>query len=143
MKFHFLSVENDDLETNDNYGSMDLEAAKGRVLDPESIVIGGNFGKSMKQISRSSEMFMHVPPTTLRGMEDFVEELDYYQTYEKVVGIPVEIVKEPLIPWPEMLEVMTFPTGNVEHFQQPRRYSKFAIIFLCNSFSLKLSFFPI
>jgi len=113
--------DEDELADDNVYQSMNQETAKGRVIDPESIVLGGTIGNSMKQISRSSEMFLHVPSSELKGLEDFVEELDYYQSYEKIPGIPVEIVKEPFTLWPEKLEVMTFPAGNVDHFDQPRR----------------------
>ncbi len=74
-----------------------------------------------KKLAKSSSMFLHVPSTKLKGMEDFVEESEYYESYEKVAGIPIEIKKHPFIEWPEHLDAFTFPTGSPEHFEQPRR----------------------
>jgi hypothetical protein len=66
-------------------------------------------------------MFLHMPSTKLKGMDDFVEESEYYESYERVAGIPIEIRKHPLVEWPARLEAYTFPAGNVEHFQPPKR----------------------
>lgn len=66
-------------------------------------------------------MFLHIPSTKLKGSEDILDESEYYKSYERVAGIPIDVKKHPLIEWPSRLEAFTFPTGNVDHFEPPRR----------------------
>jgi hypothetical protein len=72
-------------------------------------------------MAKSSAMFLHIPSTKMKGMDDFIDESEYFESYEKVAGIPFQIKKHDFIKWPERLEAFTFPTGNVDHFDPPRR----------------------
>ena len=36
----------------------------------------------------SAAMFDHIPPSKLIGMEDFIEESEYYDRYQKVIPQP-------------------------------------------------------
>ena len=113
--------DDDDVSADDKVDySMSPEDVNGRIILPEGAILGGGPGQ-IKKLSKSSSMFLHVPSTKLKGMEDFVEESEYYESYQKVAGIPIEIKKHPFIEWPDRLEAFTFPKGNIDHFQHPRR----------------------
>ena len=53
---------------------MSKEDAKDRLIDPENIVMGGK---------ESIQMYEFVPSKESLGLEDFVEEQDYYEKYSK------------------------------------------------------------
>ena len=57
-----------------------VEEAANRYIDPEEVIIG----------ETSNTMYDYVPTTNLKGMEDFVEEKDYYNNFGEFDPIKVE-----------------------------------------------------
>ena len=90
--------------------SMSKEEAEGRFVHPDNIVMGGKMSVSMYEF---------VPSESTVGMEDFIEEEDYYSTYAGTDsgGFPIQTKDEGVIPFPKKLDAFTFPSGNFSHFQ--------------------------
>lgn len=94
--------------------SMPKEVGSDRLIDSGNVVMDG--GKS------SISMYDFVPPDGLKGMEDFVEESDYYSSYQQLTTVPVEIVKENPLNFPEKLQAYVHPKGVTDHhFKPPKR----------------------
>ena len=62
--------------------SMSPEQASDRLIRPEEQVYSGG-GSGLEAVSAS--MFEHVPSSKLIGMEDFVDEAQYYDKYQKLM----------------------------------------------------------
>ena len=93
--------------------SMSIEDAKNRLIDPENIVMGGK---------TSASMYEFVPSKESLGMEDWVEEKDYFTKYgENKKTIPFDIVPEKCYEFPKKLDAFIHPYGNFDHFSAPRR----------------------
>jgi len=93
--------------------SLNPEQAKSRLIHPEERVLGASGG--------ASALHDFVPTSELRGMEEFVEESEYYDLYTKVDGDKsVRIRPDPTIMFPKHLKVFTFPRGDISRFPSPR-----------------------
>ena len=90
--------------------SLRSELAHGRYIDPEEKVIG----------NMSTSMYDFVPTTSLKGMEDFVEESDYYSYYK--TGDKHQINTETFRSFniPSHLRLFVFPRNVMDRFPQPR-----------------------
>ena len=91
--------------------TLEVEAAAGRLVEPEERVMGGG---------ASPALYDFVPPTTLKGMEEFVEEADYYSYYKQLDSREVRCVVEPELAWPAALRALALPRGVVERLPRPR-----------------------
>ena len=94
--------------------SMDPGEAKSRIISSEELLISGG-GPGLP--AASVTMYDHVPPDTLIGMDDFIEESEYYSRYQKVIDddlIPVKVVKEEVKQFPSNMDAWTFPSGMTE-----------------------------
>ena len=130
--------EIDDIPTI-QHKSMSKEEAQNRLIDPENIVIGGK---------TSASMYEFMPSEKSTGMEDFIEERDYFEKYQaaKKAEIPFDIIQESFVEYPEKLDAFVFPYGKFNHFVAPKRpYGKELLFIqkcLCDFF-LTNSYFDI
>ena len=85
------------------------EGTRRRLVAPEERVMGAG---------ASPALFDFMPATELKGMDDFVEEADYY-SYKKVGRREVRVVEETSLSWPPALTAYTFPRGVVEPLPAP------------------------
>lgn len=109
--------------------SMSPEQASNRLICPdEQVLAGGGSGPELS--AASAAMFDHVPSSQLIGMEEFVEESQYYDKYQKIVpqddaGGDVVAVRIQKVPPLDSLpfEVWTYPSGFTEdRLEAPNRY---------------------
>ena len=56
--------------------SLSAEAGKSRLIESDDLVLGGR--------NAASQMEHFMPTRSLRGLEDIVEEAEYYDSYQKV-----------------------------------------------------------
>ena len=91
--------------------SLAPEQAEGRLMDPEEAKLKGG---------AATALYDFVPSTVLKGMEDFVEESDYYQYYKQVSKDEVRTVVDPSLPWPSALRCYTFPRGVIQKLPAPK-----------------------
>ena len=95
--------------------SMDPKVAASRVISSEELLIGGG-GPELP--AASVAMYDHIPSDTLIGMDDFVEESEYYSRYQKVIEaddlVPIRVVKEEVKEFPKNMDAFTFPSGVTE-----------------------------
>ena len=96
-------------ETVDLDVSLNPEFAAQRYIDPESLVVGDG----------STSMYDFVPTSRLKGMEDFVEDADYYDHYQPMGSntIPIQICDN--IFFPKHLQIFTFPRNVMDMFPPP------------------------
>jgi len=107
--------------------SMPEKLATSRLIEPEEQVISAGSGAGADLQAASATIFDHVPSKKLIGMDDFVEESEYYSTYQKLIPqqptaadrfsgaevVPVQMSKmAPLARLPEHLDIWTFPAGS-------------------------------
>jgi len=90
--------------------NLDVVNAMERYIDPDEKIIG----------EMSSTMYDFVPTSSLKGMDDFVEDSDYYGYLktEEIGTIKPEI--HPSLTFPENLRVMMHPRSTFDLFSQPR-----------------------
>jgi len=91
--------------------SLGPDQAQHRIINPEERSMGGG---------STSALYDFVPTTELKGMEEFVEEADYYKYYKRMDQDDVRIVGDHLITWPNTLQVFTFPRGVTDSFPSPK-----------------------
>ena len=100
--------------------SMTEEIGAQRIIKPDEQILAGS---SPHLSGASAAMFNHIPPATLIGLDDVVEESEYYSKYEQVIPqhdsmdgvIPIQLVKmRPLVQLPKHFDAWTFPTGAAE-----------------------------
>ena len=72
----------EDPQKVDEVPSMSPEQASDRLIRPEEQVYSGG-GSGLEAVSAS--MFEHVPSSKLIGMDDFVDEAQYYDKYQKLM----------------------------------------------------------
>ena len=109
----FLQDLSDFEEPTIEHISMSKEDAKDRLIDPENIVMGGK---------ESIQMYEFVPSKESLGLEDFVEEQDYYEKYSQTKSSTrFETVPEGVYEFPDKLEAFIHPYGVFDHFKAPKR----------------------
>ncbi|RZF32742.1 hypothetical protein LSTR_LSTR005935 [Laodelphax striatellus] len=67
-------------------------------------------------LADSSALYDYMPATQLKGKEEFVVESDHYRYYDHLSSVPVDVVAENQLPFPEHLNVYAYETGNVTEF---------------------------
>ena len=91
--------------------SMDAELAKKRLISPSEQVLGN---------AEALALYDFVPTKNIKGMEDFVEEIDYYESYQKLDDIPI-LIQRPSIDVPKHLDAFYFGSHNLSRFPSPRQ----------------------
>ena len=91
--------------------SLDPSQARKRFIDPNERILGND---------ESIAMYDYIPTSSLKGMEDFVEESDYYKYYEKLEEKSHAIELCHVINFPKHVNVFTFPRGVLDWFPPPR-----------------------
>ena len=103
--------------------SMTPEMASTRIIQPQEMILHGG-GSEVDAASAS--MYDFVPSTTVKGMEDFVGEPDYYEIHERMSvehgkkdSVPIETKVNKLINFPKYLEAYTFAKGATDMRLEP------------------------
>ena len=103
--------------------SMTAEMASTRIIQPQEMILHGG-GSEVDAASAS--MYDFVPSAMVKGMEDFVEESDYYDMHERLSieqgkkdTVPIETKVNKLINFPEYLEAYTFAKGATDMRLEP------------------------
>jgi len=98
-----------DPSTQGEVASMSSSEATTRLIRPEDNVLGGG----------SMALHQYVPTKELKGMDDFVEEAQYYQSYKKVAKQAISIKPFLRLHFPSHLRCFTFPRGDISSFSPP------------------------
>ena len=64
-------------------------------------------------------LHQYVPTKELKGMEEFVEEAQYYQNYKKVTSKAITVKPCPRLHFPSHLRCFTFSRGDLSTFPSP------------------------
>ena len=96
-------------EPDDPCVSLNPDSAQQRYIDPDELVVGDG----------STSMYDFVPTSRLKGMEDFIEEGEYYDNYQPIGNqtIPIKICNN--INFPKHLQIFTFPRNVMDRFPPP------------------------
>ena len=89
--------------------SLPQSEAEKRLIKPQDNVVGGG----------SMALHQYVPTKELKGMEEFVEEAQYYQNYKKVTSKAITVKPCPRLHFPSHLRCFTFPRGDLSTFPSP------------------------
>ena len=105
---------------SENLRTLTPEEAADRIILPQEMILQGG-GSDIDAASAS--MYDFVPSTKIKGMEDFVEDSEYYDKFNNRKGpntaMPVEIKEHSLITFPTHLEAYTFATGATDMRLEP------------------------
>jgi hypothetical protein len=95
----------------------DQNVLKDRFIKPSQ----DSIASSTDDGTAAATMFSFVASADLKGMEDYIEEEDYYKSYKKVAGVPMPVVPERLpFAYPEHLDAFVFPSSCLSRFPEPR-----------------------
>jgi len=89
--------------------SLSPSEAEKRLIMPHDNVVGGG----------SMALHQYMPTKELKGMEEFVEEAQYYQNYKKVASRAITIKPFLRLHFPSHLRCFTFPRGDLSNFPSP------------------------
>lgn len=106
------------------YGSsMTVELASKRIIQPKQVLSQGERGEID---ASSASMLDFVPSTKIKGMDDFVEESEYYNMHDALRAescqkraIPIEIRNQEVLQFPKLLEAFTFAPGATDMRLEP------------------------
>jgi len=107
--------DNEDIELGEKeieeFKSLDPNEADDRLIKPDKNVLGGS----------SMSMYKFMPTAKLKGMEEFVEEAEYYDTYTKVEKDKDHIKQRPFtkLHFPPHLKCFTFQRSDLSSFPSP------------------------
>lgn len=101
--------------------SLSLSEAEARLIKPEANVLGGG----------SMALHQFVPTKELKGMEEFVEESQYYEKYKKVDAQAIKVKACLRLNFPPHLRFFTFPRGNLSKFPSPTPGSLSTLNYYC------------
>ncbi|XP_011505893.1 PREDICTED: 5-methylcytosine rRNA methyltransferase NSUN4 [Ceratosolen solmsi marchali] len=68
----------------------------------------------------ASQLFEFIPPSQIKGMDDFVFESDQYINYNKGADFSIKIEEEQNFNFPDMLFLYTFDNEDNERFPMPK-----------------------
>lgn len=91
-------------------GTLDLELSS-RIVRPSEVGPGG-----------ASILHDHVPATRLKGLENWIEEMDVFvdtSQGDEEIGLKREVQKEP-VNLPSLLKIFSFSKGDITSFPQPK-----------------------
>jgi len=101
--------------------SLPPSQAQSRLIMPEDNVLGGG----------AMALHQYVPTKELKGMEEFVEESQYYQTYKKVASQAITVKPFFRLHFPSHLRCFTFPRGDLSTFPSPTPGSLSTLNYYC------------
>ena len=101
-----LEVAEKDIE---EFKSLDPTEADERLIKPDKNVLGGS----------SMSMYKFMPTAKLKGMEEFVEEAEYYDTYTKVEKEHIKQRPFTKLNFPPHLKCFTFQRSDLSSFPSP------------------------
>jgi len=113
------ALDKDPDEKQEPSPSMALDdAARERYIGADERILGRR--------SQAAAMHSYMPSKGLAGMEDFVEDSQYYlandDQYDEEEGrCRIRVIEDVSIRYPRQLEAFTFPSSVFELFPQPRR----------------------
>jgi 16S rRNA C967 or C1407 C5-methylase (RsmB/RsmF family) len=61
-----------------------------------------------------------VPSSEMKYREDSITDQGYYSFYQSNVEVPIEVVEQNKLNFPETLKPFVFPRGNIDEFPHPR-----------------------
>ena len=108
-------------EVVDEFKSLDPGEADDRLIKPDKSVLG----KDMVS------MYKFMPTAKLKGMEEFVEESQYYDSYEQVDKDFIKIRPFPKFHFPPHLRCFTFPRSDLSSFPSPAPNSLNTLNYYC------------
>lgn len=111
----------EDPEKEEEFKSLDPSEASSRLLKPDKNVLGGN----------SVSMYQFMPTAKLKGMEEFVEESQYYESYIQVDKHHVKSKPFPKFHFPAHLQCYTFPRSDLSQFPRPQASSLSTYNYYC------------
>ncbi len=93
---------------------LDQDSAN-RVITPDQRVLGGR--------NEAAVLLDYVPATGLRGMEDVVDESEYYDYYRKVDDLGMFEIRpdKNRLSFPQHLHPFVFPSSNLSRFPPPSK----------------------
>ena len=89
----------------------DESVLKGRLIKPDDMIAAGQ--------NPADSLFDFVPSDTLKGLDEFVEESEYYKTYHQLDSVPLPVVQETNLKYPKHLDVFVFPSSDFRQFPTP------------------------
>lgn len=98
----------------------DDDQAEGRVIKMGSRLAGiGSDVSRSEAVARNLNEF--IPATKLKGLEDWVDEGDFYSNYQASTEIKVQFEEENIADFPNYWKVFAFEKGDISRFPQPPR----------------------
>ena len=108
-------------EEEEEFKSLDPDEASSRLIKPDKNLLSGN----------SVTMYNFMPTAKLKGMEDFVEESQYYESYEKVDKDFIKFTPCLKLHFPPHLRCFTYPRSDLSEFPRPRPGSLGTLDYYC------------
>ena len=91
---------------------MDPAQASSRMIKPEKNLLEGN----------AVSMYNFMPTKELKGMEEFVEESQYYESYTKVEAEFIKLRPHPVLQFPAHLRCFMFPRSDLSQVRDMDTY---------------------
>ena len=111
-----IDLPSSDLLSSISSSSMTPEIAAKRIIHPDEMIMQGGGGSDIDAASAS--MYDFVPSTRIKGMDDFVEESEYYSVHDTMrtdryqrEAMPIERREQGVLDFPEHIEAYTFAPG--------------------------------
>ena len=105
----------------EEYKSIDPDEASKRIMKPDTNFLSEN----------SSQLYQFMPTAKLKGMEEFVEESEYYDSYVKVDKHSVRSTPFTRFNFPKHLHCYTFARSDLSRFPSPRASSLSTYNYYC------------
>ena len=96
----------------EEYKSLDPDEASKRIIKPDTHFLSGN----------SSQLYQFMPTAKLKGMEEFVEESQYYESYTKVEAEFIKLRPHPVLQFPAHLRCFMFPRSDLSQVRDMDTY---------------------
>jgi len=104
-----VSIDSNQQQPNDNVNNGMSLVAPSSLIKFES--------PTVKQLLTSAEF---IPATQLKGLEDYVDEDDYYRHYKRDAAVPVQIERDDYTLFPPLMKVYSFDKCDVTRFPEPK-----------------------
>jgi hypothetical protein len=91
----------------------DSVESEGRLVKPSDQVLSGK--------NPAAAMLDFIPSKALKGMEDIVEEEEYYEKYTKITDVFIDKIPERKLDFPSHLDAFFFPSSVISKFPPPSK----------------------